>query len=343
MRLEERLIEALRSRGQTLALAESCTGGLLGHRLTNVAGSSAVFLGAIVPYHNRVKQGILGVPEDILAGPGAVSAEGAGAMARGVRQLMGADYGLAISGIAGPSGGARDKPAGTVHIAVATADGIANEERHFPGERITYKLQATDAAIHMLLAATGSGEADGDLTPRESSAEEQNDWPPFRPAQQYARRPSGPRQQSNWQPSRPRQQSDWRPPRPTGRGPASSGPARERRPQFGDRTEAARARSEPRFSSDRERTNAGPRPPASGRGREGFGPFRGPEPRDRRSGNRSDFQPSGRGVPGPRDNRGYRPDYGDNRAAGRPPGTSNRSGPRPPGRPRPNGRPRRGE
>lgn len=153
MTLEAQLVERLRQRRQTVAVAESCTGGLLGHRLTNVPGSSAVFPGGILAYHNRPKLELLGVPDAVLGEHGAVSAACAQAMAEGVRRVLGTDFGVAITGVAGPTGGSTQKPAGTVYIAVATPDAAHAAQHLFSGERLTYKLQATDAALRLLLAS----------------------------------------------------------------------------------------------------------------------------------------------------------------------------------------------
>ena len=108
---------ALERAGLTVAVAESCTGGLLGAALTAVAGSSAWVRGGVIAYANDVKVGLLGVPEDLLASHGAVSAETAAAMAVGVRQAAGADVGLAVTGVAGPGGGSVERPVGLVHVA----------------------------------------------------------------------------------------------------------------------------------------------------------------------------------------------------------------------------------
>src|SRR5438132_195697 len=109
----------LLSTGQTLAVAESCTGGLLGSRLTDVPGSSEYFLGGVIAYHDSLKTSLLNVPSEIIEQHGAVSAECALAMARGVRRLTGASIGISITGIAGPSGGTEAKPVGTVFIGIA--------------------------------------------------------------------------------------------------------------------------------------------------------------------------------------------------------------------------------
>jgi len=122
-------------KGITLSLAESCTGGLLAKRITDVAGSSAYFLGGVVAYANDVKSRVLGVSPRLLEAHGAVSAEVAREMARGIRALTGSDIALAITGIAGPAGDTPDKPVGTVFIAMARQDGCGVEEHHFHGSR----------------------------------------------------------------------------------------------------------------------------------------------------------------------------------------------------------------
>jgi len=153
---EERLgLEAVVGRrlaalGKTLAVAESCTGGLLGHRLTQVAGSSAYFLGGVIAYANASKIRDLGVPAGRLARHGAVSAEAARAMAAGVRARFGADYGLAVTGIAGPAGGTPGKPVGTVWLAVADAAGVATQHRCFPGAREVIKHWSSQLALDLL-------------------------------------------------------------------------------------------------------------------------------------------------------------------------------------------------
>ena len=125
----------LASTGQTLALAESCTGGLLASRLTDIPGASGWFLEGLVTYTNASKMRLLGVREDSLIAHGAVSAVVAGEMAEGVRQRSGADIGVAITGIAGPSGGTPDKPVGTVHLAIATDTGVENLARSYTYDR----------------------------------------------------------------------------------------------------------------------------------------------------------------------------------------------------------------
>lgn len=124
-----------RETGMTLALAESCTGGLIAGRITAIAGSSGYFLLGAVTYSNDAKSNLLGVPGDILAEQGAVSAEVARAMARGARKLAGSDLALAVTGIAGPEGGSPDKPVGTVFIALADRAGCSAKVYHFSGDR----------------------------------------------------------------------------------------------------------------------------------------------------------------------------------------------------------------
>ena len=144
-------------RGLTLAVAESSTGGLLGHLITEVPGSSAVFLGGVIAYHNRLKEQ-LGVSRETLEREGAVSGAAAGAMAEGARRRTGADIGLAVTGIAGPGGGTETKPVGLTYVAL-DADGTALNERHvFQGDRSANKAAAAQAALALLLRYLGSRE-----------------------------------------------------------------------------------------------------------------------------------------------------------------------------------------
>lgn len=137
----------LAGHGCSLALAESCTGGLVAARITGVAGSSGYFRGGVVAYSNDLKVRLLGVAPALLAAHGAVSRETARAMAEGARQVSGADYGLAVTGIAGPSGGTPDKPVGTVCFGLAWAGGNKELLAHFPGDR----WQVQEAAAHQAL------------------------------------------------------------------------------------------------------------------------------------------------------------------------------------------------
>ncbi len=142
--------EALVQRGQTVCVAESCTGGLLGEMLTRRSGSSAYFLGGVLAYANAVKAGALDVPAELLERCGAVSAEVAEAMAVGVRRWIGGDYGLAITGIAGPTGGSADKPVGLVYTALAGPDGVRAVRNVFPGDRGHVRLRSALTALNML-------------------------------------------------------------------------------------------------------------------------------------------------------------------------------------------------
>jgi len=149
--LEEEIIGLLVERGKMLAVAESCTGGLIGHRITQVPGSSAAFLGGVIAYHNSVKEKTLGVPADVLEREGAVSEATALAMAEGVRRLLGADIGLAVTGIAGPTGGTEDRPVGLTYIALAAAPDVLICERHlWRGRRRQNKDSSAMAALSLL-------------------------------------------------------------------------------------------------------------------------------------------------------------------------------------------------
>lgn len=121
--------------GQTLAVAESCTGGLIGNRLTRIPGSSDYFLGGVIAYSNGLKEKLLGVPGKILIDHGAVSVETARAMAEGARNVTGADIGISVTGIAGPSGGTDEKPVGTVCFGLATSEGTTDFSHVFGGDR----------------------------------------------------------------------------------------------------------------------------------------------------------------------------------------------------------------
>ncbi|MBA7645627.1 Nicotinamide-nucleotide amidohydrolase PncC [subsurface metagenome] len=149
--LEKQIGELLSERGWTLAVAESCTGGLLGHRITNVSGSSSYFRGGVISYSNEVKESILGVPEETLIEHGAVSKEIAQAMAQGARRLLGTDVALSVTGIAGPTGGTPEKPVGLVYVGLA-AEGADLWEKHiWQGDRAENKQQSAQAALELLL------------------------------------------------------------------------------------------------------------------------------------------------------------------------------------------------
>ncbi|MBI1845366.1 MAG: nicotinamide-nucleotide amidohydrolase family protein [Candidatus Rokubacteria bacterium] len=151
--LEQAVARRLLARGLTLSVAESCTGGLLGHRLTSVPGSSRYFERGVLVYSNEAKQEMLGVPEVILRAHGAVSAPCAEAMARGIAERSRTACGLSITGIAGPDGGTPTKPVGTVFIGLATPGHLAARHFLFSGDRAAVKWQSTQMALDMLRRA----------------------------------------------------------------------------------------------------------------------------------------------------------------------------------------------
>jgi nicotinamide-nucleotide amidase len=148
--LEGSLGKALSKRKMTIAIAESCTGGLVANRLTNISGSSDYFLMGTVTYSNRSKIDLLGVSERSLKEFGAVSREVAMEMAKGIKKLARSDIGLGITGIAGPTGGTKKKPVGLVYIAVATARKSIVKEFRFRGLRLDIKLHASQAALDLV-------------------------------------------------------------------------------------------------------------------------------------------------------------------------------------------------
>ena len=148
--MEEVLVRLLTERKQTLAIAESCTGGCLAHRVTNVPGASVVFLGGLVTYSNEAKQKFLGVRAETLAAHGAVSEAVAREMAEGARSQTGADFAVAVTGIAGPGGGTKDKPVGTVFLALAGATGTVVERRMNAYERETFKQLTAQQALELV-------------------------------------------------------------------------------------------------------------------------------------------------------------------------------------------------
>ncbi len=148
--LETVIGRMLKTKGWRLGLAESCTGGLIGHRITNVPGSSDYYLGGVNSYSDRLKMGLLGVKEGTLAAHGAVSSETAKEMAEGLRERTGADVGLGITGIAGPGGGSEAKPVGLVYLAVALPDRTEVERRIFPFDRTGNKEAAAQAGLTLL-------------------------------------------------------------------------------------------------------------------------------------------------------------------------------------------------
>ena len=148
--LEAVIVRMLTERNQTLALAESCTGGYLANRVTNVPGASEIFLSGLVTYSNQAKQSLLGVARQTLAAHGAVSDEVAREMAEGARHRFGADFALAVTGIAGPGGGTAAKPVGTVFIALASAAHtfVLNPVNQY--DRETFKYLTSQQALELL-------------------------------------------------------------------------------------------------------------------------------------------------------------------------------------------------
>ena len=158
--LEEVVARDLNLNGATIAVAESCTGGLLAQRLTSIPGSSSYFLGGVVCYSNDLKRVWVDVPADLLESKGAVSMEVARALAEGIRRRSGSTLGLAVTGIAGPGGGSPEKPVGTVHVALAERAGGKERTLHLPGDRDRIRWQASQAALdlvrrHFLYAQQG--------------------------------------------------------------------------------------------------------------------------------------------------------------------------------------------
>ena len=154
---ETALVRLLASRSLTLALAESCTGGCIANRVTNVPGASAVLLAALVTYSNPAKETFLGVQAETLARHGAVSEPVAREMAEGARRQTRADYALSVTGIAGPGGGTPDKPVGTVFIGLAGPAGTVVEHRMNPWDRETFKQVTAQQALDLLRRTVARG------------------------------------------------------------------------------------------------------------------------------------------------------------------------------------------
>ena len=152
--LVNRIAARCLARGLRVGVAESCTGGLVAASLTEAPGASAWFAGGVVSYAEAVKVAVLGVPAELLAHRGAVSAETARAMAAGARRLLGVDVAVSVTGLAGPDGDGAH-PVGTVFVGVAAPTGTAAAEHHFPGDRVEVRAQACAAALAALDAAIG--------------------------------------------------------------------------------------------------------------------------------------------------------------------------------------------
>lgn len=148
--LEEVVARVLTESRATIAVAESCTGGMLAERLTNVPGSSSYFLGGVVCYSNELKTSLVGVPKEMIEAKGAVSPEVALALAEGIRKRAGATIGIGTTGIAGPGGGTAEKPVGLVHIGLADEQGASEKAFRFPGDRDRIRRFATQTALDMV-------------------------------------------------------------------------------------------------------------------------------------------------------------------------------------------------
>lgn len=151
--LASRVIEIFREKGLSLALAESCTGGMIAETVTNVAGASDIFYGSAVTYVNGAKEHILGVAHETLEKHGAVSSECAEEMACGARRVYGADVAMSVTGIAGPGGGSEAKPVGTVWFGLATKDGAETFRRRFDGDRAAVRRQTVEEVLRRLAEA----------------------------------------------------------------------------------------------------------------------------------------------------------------------------------------------
>lgn len=150
MLIEERITNALINTGKTLAIGESCTGGLLANRLTNIPGSSKFLKFAIIAYSNEAKSTLLKVPLRMIRQHGAVSGQVAISMAQGARDIFNTDFGIGITGIAGPTGGSKSKPIGLTFIAVCTPKETLCLECQFQGTRKSIKTQAASQALRLL-------------------------------------------------------------------------------------------------------------------------------------------------------------------------------------------------
>lgn len=151
--IENVIVKLLTEQKKTLALAESCTGGLIANRITNISGASEIFLGGVVSYANSAKEKFLGVKPETLKKFGAVSEEVAREMALGAREKFGSDFAISVTGIAGPNGGSPEKPVGTVFIALAAEKFIAVKKFVNPLERIAFKNATATQALEWLLSA----------------------------------------------------------------------------------------------------------------------------------------------------------------------------------------------
>jgi PncC family amidohydrolase len=151
MKLEEKIGSILKERVLKISTAESCTGGLIANRITNVSGASEYFEAGFITYSNQAKTSFLAVPEEVITQKGAVSHDVARLMAEGTRSITGADIGLSVTGIAGPTGGSIEKPVGTVYICVSCGGQTFVRRFLFNGDRADVKKQTSDAALMFVL------------------------------------------------------------------------------------------------------------------------------------------------------------------------------------------------
>lgn len=151
MRIEENLAKVLKKKKKTLSCAESCTGGLVSSRITDVSGSSDFFLGSVVSYSNEAKVNLLGVDKRVITKYGAVSSRVARMMAEGARERFGSDCSVAVTGIAGPTGGTGTKPVGLAYIAISSKKGARSIKVRYKGKRAEVKARFADAALRTLL------------------------------------------------------------------------------------------------------------------------------------------------------------------------------------------------
>lgn len=147
MEIEEKIGRILKEKGLKIAVAESCTGGLISSRITNISGASEYFEAGFITYSNKAKTSFLSVREEVINRYGAVSYETARLMAEGVRNIAGVDIGVSVTGIAGPAGGTLEKPVGTVFVGLATGEGAFVRKFSFTGSRLEIKQQTSEAAL----------------------------------------------------------------------------------------------------------------------------------------------------------------------------------------------------
>jgi PncC family amidohydrolase len=159
--LADRLQRLAISRGVNVGTAESCTGGLLGHAITSIPGSSGYYLGGVISYSDQVKSDLLGVSPDVLARHGAVSAQVAMAMAEGLRARLGCDLAVAVTGVAGPDGGTDAKPVGLTYVATAGPGGSTVRRQIWNGDRAANKVQSAALALEMLIAGVEAAQEPG--------------------------------------------------------------------------------------------------------------------------------------------------------------------------------------